>query len=76
MPAGVPDAKTLAALDPDVTMAVAGGSCSSLLAREPDLRLPMQAGKGCGLTLPWPRQSPCSPDGMPHVGRTSRWETS
>jgi D-amino-acid dehydrogenase len=123
---------------------VAGGSWSPLLARELDLRLPMQAGKGYSLTLPKPRElpqlcsiltearvavtpmdgalrfggtmeiaglnenitarrvqgiikaasryypafraedfagiqpwrglRPCSPDGMPYVGRTARWE--
>jgi len=123
---------------------LAGGSWSPLLARELDLRLPMQAGKGYSLTLPQPRQlpqlcsiltearvavtpmdgalrfggtmeiaglnenitprrvqgiikaahryfpafqpedfaglpprrglRPCSPDGMPYVGHTARWE--
>jgi D-amino-acid dehydrogenase len=37
---------------------IAGGSWSPLLARELDLRLPMQAGKGYSLTLPKPRQLP------------------
>jgi D-amino-acid dehydrogenase len=37
---------------------IAGGSWSPLLAREIDLRLPMQAGKGYSLTLPQPRQLP------------------
>ena len=37
---------------------LAGGSWSPLLARELDLRLPMQAGKGYSLTLAQPRQLP------------------
>ena len=37
---------------------IAGGSWSPLLARELDLRLPMQAGKGYSLTLPKPPQLP------------------
>jgi len=123
---------------------LAGGSWSPELARELDLRLPMQAGKGYSLTLrrprelpqicsiltearvavtpmdgalrfggtmeiaglneditsrrvqgiikaasryypafkaddfagvaPWRGLRPCSPDGMPYLGRTARWE--
>jgi D-amino-acid dehydrogenase len=37
---------------------IAGGSWSTALARELDLRLPMQAGKGYSLTLPSPRRLP------------------
>jgi D-amino-acid dehydrogenase len=37
---------------------VCGGAWSPLLARELDLRLPMQAGKGYSLTLAKPRQLP------------------
>ena len=37
---------------------VAGGSWSPILARELQLKLPMQAGKGYSLTLPKPRQLP------------------
>ncbi|MBM3837042.1 MAG: FAD-dependent oxidoreductase [Verrucomicrobia bacterium] len=37
---------------------ICGGSWSPVLARELELRLPMQAGKGYSLTLPKPRQLP------------------
>ena len=37
---------------------IAGGSWSPQLARELDLRLPMQAGKGYSLTVPQPRELP------------------
>jgi D-amino-acid dehydrogenase len=37
---------------------ICGGSWSSNLARELDLKIPMQAGKGYSLTLPKPRQLP------------------
>lgn len=38
--------------------AICGGSWSPVLARQLQLRLPMQAGKGYSLTLPNPRQLP------------------
>jgi D-amino-acid dehydrogenase len=37
---------------------ICGGSWSPILARQLQLRLPMQAGKGYSLTLPKPRQLP------------------